>query len=105
MAVKVLINRLVKENMIDEALSLLKESRIKAMDQPGYISGASLVDHYNPQNIMIISTWQTFEDWTNWYESDERESTEARLDVFLQASPQYEIFDLGVLSKKKNFLI
>ena len=59
MAVKVLINRLIKENKIDDALSLLKEIRIKAMDHPGYISGESLVNHYNPRNIMIIATWQT----------------------------------------------
>ena len=47
MAVKVLINRLIKENKIEDSLSLLKEIRIKAMDSPGYISGESLVNHYN----------------------------------------------------------
>ena len=105
MAVKVLINRLIKENNIDDALSLLKEIRVKAMDHPGYISGESLVNHYNPQSIMIISTWQTFEDWISWQESEEREEAESRLKAFLQEPPKYEVYDLGVLSKKKNFLI
>jgi heme-degrading monooxygenase HmoA len=84
---------------------LLKEIRIKAMDHPGYISGESLVNHYNTQNIMIISTWQTFADWISWQESKEREAAESRLEVFLEEPTKYEVYDLGVLSKKKNFLI
>ena len=105
MAVKVLINRLFIEDEIEDALPLLKELRIKAMDNPGYISGESLVNHYDPRNIMIISTWQTFDDWINWKESDEKESAEAKLEKFLQEPTKYEIYNLGVLSKKKNFLI
>ena len=105
MAVKVLINRLIIEDGIEDALPLLKELRIKAMDNPGYISGESLVNHYNPRNIMIIATWQTFDDWINWQESDERDAAEAKLERFLQEPAKYEVYDLGVLSKKKNFLI
>jgi len=105
MAVKVLINRLIIEDGIEDALPLLKELRIKAMDRPGYISGESLVNHYNPRNIMIIATWQTFDDWINWQESDERDAAEAKLERFLQEPAKYEIYNLGVLSKKKNFLI
>ena len=105
MAVKVLINRLIIEDKVEDALPILKEIRIKAMDHPGYISGESLVNHYDPRNIMIISTWQTFDAWINWKGSDERESAEAKLEKFLQEPAKYEIYNLGVLSKKKNFLI
>ena len=105
MAVKVLINRHILEDKIEDALSIFKEIRIKAMDQPGYISGESLVNHHDPQNIMIISTWQTYEDWHNWQWSDERRAVESKLEKFLQETAQYKVYDLGVFSKKKDFLL
>ena len=105
MAVKVLINRLIIEDEIEDALPLLKELRIKAMDHPGYISGESLVNHYNQYNIMIIATWQTFEDWINWQESGERVEIDAKLENLLEEPAQCEIYDLGLLSKSKEFLI
>ena len=105
MAVKALINRHILEDKIEDALSIFKEIRIKAMDQPGYISGESLVNHHDPQNIMIISTWQTYEDWKNWRESGERKAMELRLERFLQKPAEYKIYDLGVLSKKKDYLL
>ena len=105
MAVKALINRHILEDKIEDALSIFKEIRIKAMDQPGYISGESLVNHHDPQNIMIISTWQTYEDWKNWHQSDERTALESKLERYLQKPAEYKIYDLGVLSKKKDYLL
>ena len=44
---------------------------------------------------MIISIWQTFDDWINWKESDEKESAEAKLEKFLQVS-RVTIYETGV---------
>jgi heme-degrading monooxygenase HmoA len=95
MAIKVLIRRHFKEGETERAFELLTRFRFNAMQQPGYISGETLVNHYDPRSITVISTWQTIEDWIRWQESDERESNEGLLEGMLEQQAKYEIYDLG----------
>ncbi len=97
MAVKVFIRRYIKEGQIAEAFELLKRFRSGAMKQPGYISGETLVDHYDSRSITIISTWETVDDWIRWQESNARETRELELEDYLEAPTKYEIYDVGKL--------
>ena len=94
MVTKVLITRLIQENKIAEVLALLKKLRIKAMNQPGYISGETLINQYDSRSIMVISIWQTLENWNSWQESEEKKANEAQLEKLLQAPAKYEIYDV-----------
>lgn len=95
MAIKVLIKRHIIDGKIDEALQLLNKIRSQAMNQPGYISGETLVNHFDARSITVISTWQTIEGWIEWQESEERAATEANLDPILEEPAKFEIYDLG----------
>ena len=94
MVTKVLIRRLIQENKIEEVIAVLKKLRIKAMDQPGYISGETLVNQNDQQCLMVISIWQNIEDWMNWKESDERKEDEAQLERLLKEPAQHEIYEV-----------
>ena len=100
MTVKIFIKRNIQEDDMEVALSLLSQFRINAMGQPGYISGETLINHYDPRSVTVVSTWQTVEDWINWQESDERARIEARLEEMLEQPTKYEVYDVGVLPKK-----
>ena len=100
MTVKIFIKRHIQEEDMEVALSLLSQFRITAMGRPGYISGETLVNHYDPRSVTVVSTWQTVEDWINWQESDERDRNEARLEKMLEQPTKYEVYDVGVLPKK-----
>ena len=80
MAIKVFIKRYVKKGKTKDTLALLNEVRSQALKQPGYISGETLVNHYDPSNITIVSTLQTIDDWIRWQESDERAVQEDQLE-------------------------
>lgn len=95
MAVKVFIKRYVKKGKTDAALELLKAVRAQALQQPGYISGETLVNHYDPCNITVVSTWQTIDDWIRWQESDERSGKEDQLEVLQEGPTHFEIYDVG----------
>ena len=95
MAIKVLIKRHIIDGKTDEALELLNKLRSQAMNQPGYISGETLVNHFDTRSITVISTWQAIEEWIEWQESDERAETEASLDNILEEAAKFEIYDLG----------
>lgn len=99
MAIKVLIKRHIIDGKTDEALELLNKLRGQAMNQPGHISGETLVNHFDARSITVISTWQTIEEWIDWQESEERAATEASLDKILEEAAKFEIYDLGRFSK------
>ena len=100
MAVKVFIKRRVKKGKTDTALELLKEVRSLALNQPGYISGETLVNHYDPCNITVVSTWQSIDDWILWEESDARSGKEDQLEGLQEGPAQFEIYDLGLPAAK-----
>ena len=98
MAVKVFIKRNFKKGKTQEAVELLKEVRSHALKQPGYISGETLINHYDPCNITVVSTWQTIDDWIRWEESDERSAKENQLEALQKGPTDFEIYDLGLVS-------
>jgi heme-degrading monooxygenase HmoA len=95
MTVKVFIKRHIQSDQIERALSLLKDFRSSALDQPGYISGETLVGHYDRHNVMVVSTWQAVEDWIRWQESEVRARNEAQLEALLGQPTKFEIYDVG----------
>jgi len=99
MAIKVFIKRYVKKGKTEDTLALLNEVRSQALKQPGYISGETLVNHYDPSNITIVSTWQTIDDWIRWQESDERAVQEDQLESLQEGPANFEIYDLGLANR------
>jgi len=105
MLVKVIIKRHFKEGTETDFLSLLKKMRFAAMNQEGYISGETLVSTDNPQKVIIISSWQSKEDWASWISSDTRTTIDSELQK-LQVEPSaYEpyVFHKYRLAVKKGF--
>ena len=99
MAIRVFIKRYIKKDRIEDTVALLNEIRSQALKQPGYLSGETLVNHYDPRNITVISTWQTIEDWIRWQESDERAVQEDQLESLQEGPANFEIYDLGLANR------
>jgi heme-degrading monooxygenase HmoA len=96
----VFIKRYIKKGKTDEALALLNYVRSQALKEPGYISGETLVNHYDRSSIVVVSTWQTIDDWIRWQESDERTGTVDQLEGLAEGPANFEIYDLGLPSEK-----
>lgn len=94
MPIKVFIKRRFKEDYKDEINRAIKEVRIGAMDQEGYLSSETLRDHEDPLRVMVASNWRSIEDWNKWKNSDTRKSIDSKVSEFLDGRTEYEIFDL-----------
>ena len=94
MAVNIFIRRHCKEGSVESALALLTEFRRAAMDQPGYLSGVTLSNHYDSNSIAVVSTWQQVEDWIRWQSNEDRAQMEAELEELLDQPTIYEVFDV-----------
>jgi heme-degrading monooxygenase HmoA len=95
MAVKVLIKRRVPEDKARAMIPLFREMRIQANNQPGYITGETLRNLDHPEEFLVISTWESSDDWKHWLKSKEREEVQNKIDALLGGQTVYEIFHYG----------
>jgi len=95
MAIKIIIRRRVPKEKEAKLLPLLVELRSKATTQPGYISGETLRNVSDPQDFIVISTWQSLEAWKIWEASKGRTEIQNRIDAMLGEKTTYGIYLYG----------
>ena len=95
MAVKIFIKRVIAEERINDLLPLFRRLRNLATNQPGYISGETLkrIDH--PGEYLVISTWQSLDDWRQWVVSRKRIEVQNEIDAGMAEESIYEIYQYG----------
>ena len=93
MAIQVDIKRKVKQGrQAKELVPLILQMRVRAMDQPGYISGETLCDIEHPGECLVISRWETAEDWNRWAYSQERARIEGKIETLTGGKSEYHIY-------------
>lgn len=95
MIAKILIKRRFKEGNTPQIVNLLNDIRALAMGHPGYQSGETLIKKEEPNTMVVISTWNSMEEWTAWKESPERQKFEAMLEVYQHGTTDYEEYLVG----------
>ena len=95
MAVKIFIKRTVIEDKATDLLPLFRRLRNLATHQPGYISGETLRKIDDPNEYLVISTWQSFDNWREWAVNPKRIETQNEIDVRLGDGTAYEIYQYG----------
>jgi len=92
MTAKIIIRRNVPEFKVKELTPLLKEMRNVCMNQPGYISGETLKNHDDSTKYVVISTWDSVEDWKRWATSSQRMKIQSQIDYLLEEQTEYGIY-------------
>ena len=95
MAVKVFIKRVISEGKVNNLLPLFRRLRNLAANQPGYISGETLKRIDSPGKYLVISTWQSLDDWRKWVVSRERIEVQKEIDPRIDEETVYEIYRYG----------
>ena len=102
MAVKVLIKRRLRQGKAMEVFALLNKFRSGAMEQPGYVTGETLIGYDDPQVLLVISMWQSIENWLKWKEDPSRIANEAKLQQYLEEPTEYEAYVFGTPPRRKK---
>jgi heme-degrading monooxygenase HmoA len=95
MAVKIFIRRVIAEDKVNDLLPLFNYLRNLATHQSGYISGETLKRIDSPGKYLVISTWQSLDDWRQWVLSRERIEVQNEIDARLEEETIYEIYQYG----------
>ena len=96
MSVKILIRRKFKKEALQNASAMLIKARTNAMGNKGYISTETLVNYDDPQSVLILSMWQSKEDWDSYRDSDTRKEHEDKYADMFEGSTEYEVFKVGM---------
>ncbi|MCP3887861.1 MAG: antibiotic biosynthesis monooxygenase [Desulfobulbaceae bacterium] len=92
MAVHVVIKRKYKVSNPEKLIPLLNELNERAKIQEGYISTKTLQSIENNDDYLVISKWETEENWQIWFKSKERRNLQGNVDSLIGERTFYEIF-------------
>jgi heme-degrading monooxygenase HmoA len=94
MAISVMIQRKFKESQKAAQLApLIVKLRSLATIQPGYLTGRTFRCLDCPGEYMVISTWNSLEDWNRWFKSEQRVALQKQVDELLGEETQYRIYE------------
>ena len=93
MPVYVMIKRKWKVDKPEDLLPLFEELHSRAKEQPGYISGETLRNLEDPAAFLVISKWETADDWEKWLHSKERRDIQGKVDSLIGEKTFYDIYE------------
>jgi heme-degrading monooxygenase HmoA len=62
------------------------------MPAKGYISGETLRSLQDPQNYVVITTWQNADDWKTWEKDRERRKIQAKIEKLMSRPTKARIY-------------
>ena len=90
MAVSIVIRRSVKDAQTAEKLApFIVQLRSRAAVQPGFITGQTFSCLDCEGEYLVISTWNTLEDWNKWMHNSERQDIQKKVDELLGEKTAY----------------
>ena len=90
--VKVLMERTIRGKHVGEIVRLLRQLRVLAMQQPGYISGETLHGVDDPNYYLVISTWESLKQWQDWFNNPDRKKLQQEVDTYLGSPTIMRVF-------------
>ena len=103
MAIDVMIRRKVKQgHQAKQLVPLILQMRALATYQPGYISGKTLCNLKDPEECLVISSWESVEDWERWRHSLKRAEIEKKIESLTRKKTTFEIYSSMVAERESG---
>jgi len=94
MAVSIIIRRTVTdEAMAGKLAPLIVRLRSRASVQPGFLTDQTFSCLDCEGEYLIISVWNTLEDWNRWMHSEERMTIQHQVDALLGEKTIYRYYE------------
>jgi heme-degrading monooxygenase HmoA len=92
MAVRAMIKRRIPKGKEKEAIKIITALRMLASRYPGYISGETLHNIEDPEEFLVISTWQTLGAWNTFFADPKRKALQDKIDLLQGKTTEYKIY-------------
>lgn len=70
--IRVIIERIIQEGNLDDYHTLIRQAKNKASNSPGFLTGEIFNVKDNPNHVIVMSCWDSFDTWEIWAESEQR---------------------------------
>jgi heme-degrading monooxygenase HmoA len=94
-----------KAKNAEKLVEVIREVRNEAMKQKGYITGETLAGTSDPNNILVISTWENLGDWNAWDTSEARLKLKPQINELLTEPYKVRTFHYYLIKDKKLWSI
>ena len=95
MTIRVLIKRKVVPGNELSLVDLLTRLRTLALQANGYISGETLHSLDDVNESLVVSTWESLEDWRAWEANAGRRDLQAKIDRLLVYPSEHRVMVYG----------
>ena len=103
MAIDVMIKRRVEQGrQAKELVPLILHLRALATYQPGYISGTTLTNLERPDECLVVSRWESKDDWNRWRQSKQRSEIEQKIEKLTGEKTEYNIYAPMLADKEQG---
>ncbi|MDA8125438.1 MAG: antibiotic biosynthesis monooxygenase [Deltaproteobacteria bacterium] len=100
MAIKTLIKRRIPENFNDPRFNdLIRQLRVQAVAQKGFISGETLRRVGDPREYLVLGTWQNIATWEAWKASPIRMEIQKQIDALLGTPTDFAVYEYPYVEK------
>ncbi len=93
MSVIVISKRVFRMNKTSELVPLLKKLRTKSENQQGFISRATYSKMNDPGECIVVSKWETADDWGTWIKQKEIREIQWQIDSLLGEKTVFDIYN------------
>ena len=91
--IRVIIERKIREGCFHDYLELIRKARKQANSVDGFIAGELLQHKGDENHAVIISSWENYEAWDTWLNSDERKATLSEMRKLLEEDESFSVLE------------
>lgn len=91
--IRILIERRIAQGLEHYYDCTVKRTISQVVHAPGCIAGESLKDTQDPRRRIIMSKWESLEDWQNWLHSPERKNVLSELAPLLDGNERITMLE------------
>jgi heme-degrading monooxygenase HmoA len=92
MSVMVIIKRVFRMDHTEKLVTLLQELRKKSEAQPGYISRTTYSNMSDPRELIVITHWETADDWIKWQNHQDAKELQWQIDSIIGEKTFFEVY-------------
>jgi heme-degrading monooxygenase HmoA len=96
--IKVIIERVLAEDMETTYDAEIKKTLMAVMNAKGFISGTSYGDVHSPNIRTIITNWDNIGCWNRWFQSQSRRDVNQSIQLMLKYDEKIKILKPQALS-------
>ncbi len=93
MSIHVMIKRKWRVGDSDALFPRLQAICDKAKEQPGFISNQILRNSDERETFLVVSRWDSLDDWNKWHSSQIQRDLQAEVDSMVGEKTFYEIYE------------